>query len=205
MIPLKTTYLEMLGSPHGLAHGLAHGLGSLPSNAEIRRLNAPSVAFFRFLYNTIGDGRNGYWWVRREITDEELWVVLNRPASEIHVLYASGEPAGFYELDLTNPGNIEIAFFGILPAFQGQGFGRALLAHAIADAWHHNPGRLWLHTCNYDSPGALKAYLSAGFVVYAEETGWIALPKADNSVLGSAAGFEKIGGGDQFVDNPRLA
>lgn len=167
MIELVTTYLEMHQAPT-----LA------PSGLDVRPVERPSVSFFRYLYNTIGDGVNGYWWVRRQMNDAELERIITRPDSAIFVLYEGGSPAGFYELDLTDPTNIEVAFFGILPEFQGRRFGHRLMEHALQNAWGRGPGRVWLHTCNFDSPQALTTYIKAGFKVYAEEIEWIDSPAA---------------------------
>ena len=167
LIELVTTYLEMLTAPR-----------SSPLGLDVRPVEQPSVSYFRYLYNTIGDGVNGYWWVRRQMTDAELQRIITRPDSALFVLYEGGSPAGFYELDLTDPSNIEIAFFGILPEFQGRGFGHKLLDHALQNAWGRGPDRVWLHTCNFDSPQALTTYKKAGLVVYAEEKEWIDLPAA---------------------------
>ena len=167
MIELVTTYVEMREAPE-----------PLQSDLDVRPVERPSVSFFRYLYNTIGDGANGYWWVRRQMTDAELERIITRPDAAFFVLYDGGSPAGFYELDLTDPQNIEVAFFGILPEFQGRRFGRRLLDHAVQDAWGRSPERVWLHTCNFDSPWALANYIKAGFKVYAEEKEWIDLPAA---------------------------
>lgn len=167
MIELITTYLEMHKAPQPLDLDL-----------DVRPVERPSVSFFRYLYNSIGDGENGYWWVRRQMSDAELGRIIARPDAAFFVLYEGGSPAGFYELDLTEPANIEIAFFGILPEFQGHRFGRRLLDHALQNAWGRGPARVWLHTCNYDSLRALETYKKAGFVVYGIEREWIDLPAA---------------------------
>jgi GNAT superfamily N-acetyltransferase len=171
VIELLTTYLEMFAPPEAT--------GQERASLDVRRMDPPAVGFFRYLYNSIGDGTNGYWWVRRQMSDAALEAILSRPGSAFFILYEGGSPAGFYELDLGDPLNIEIAFFGILPEFQGRKLGRGLLTHAIQNAWSLKPERLWIHTCNFDSLRALASYVKAGFEVYAEETQWIALPHFD--------------------------
>jgi hypothetical protein len=43
---------------------------------------------------------------------------------EVHVLVADGVPAGLAELDRRIEGEIELAQFGLMPEFIGQGLGR---------------------------------------------------------------------------------
>ena len=82
---------------------------------------------------------------------------------------AEGVPAGFAELDRRIEGEIELAQFGLMPEFIGQGLGRYFLRWAIDKAWSYGPRRFWLHTDTKDHPGALPNYLKAGFAIYKEE------------------------------------
>jgi GNAT superfamily N-acetyltransferase len=73
---------------------------------------------------------------------------------------------------------VEIAYFGVLPQFTGQGIGSYLLSQAVHRAWAMAPGirRVWLHTCTKDHPGALRNYLARGFTVCKEEETDMELP-----------------------------
>ena len=77
--------------------------------------------------------------------------------------------AGYYELHRDDEGNIEIAYFGLLPEFIGRGLGGALLTSAIDEAWRLAPKRVWVHTCNRDHPKALANYQTRGMIVYKVE------------------------------------
>ena len=46
------------------------------------------------------------------------------------------------------------------------GLGKHLLSYGIERAWEADIERLWLHTCNLDSPHALDNYLKRGFHIY---------------------------------------
>ena len=59
---------------------------------------------------------------------------------------------------------MELASFGLVPAFIGQGLGSYFLAWAVNRAWQREPRRVWVHTCSLDHPAALPAYVRAGFV-----------------------------------------
>ncbi len=78
-----------------------------------------------------------------------------------------GHPAGYCELEHRGDGNIQIAYFGVLPDFQGQGVGGAMLSQVVAHAWAlPTTRRIWLHTCSKDHGGALCNYRARGFSVY---------------------------------------
>ncbi|WP_314036718.1 GNAT family N-acetyltransferase [Dietzia sp. CH92] len=64
--------------------------------------------------------------------------------------------------------DVEIVYFGLLPAFAGRGLGGWFLSEVCRIAWNV-PGcrRVWLHTCEDDSPAAIPNYLARGFVEYA--------------------------------------
>ena len=59
-----------------------------------------------------------------------------------------GDRAGYYELS-EDDGGVEVAYFGLLPAFHGQGLGGFLLTHALRRGFELAP-RVWLHTCTLD-------------------------------------------------------
>jgi GNAT superfamily N-acetyltransferase len=65
---------------------------------------------------------------------------------------------------------VEIAYFGLLPAFVGRGLGGYLLTVATERAWELAPPRVWLHTSTLDHPAALPNYLKRGFVISRRET-----------------------------------
>ena len=73
------------------------------------------------------------------------------------------------ELDRRQEEEIELAYFGLLPDFIGKGLGSYLLDWAVETAWAHNPIRLWVHTCDFDHPGAFAVYQRAGFAPYEQE------------------------------------
>ena len=81
-----------------------------------------------------------------------------------------GVLAGYYELQIQAGGQVEIAYFGLLPEFIGQGLGGYLLTTAIKSAWSMDASRVWLHTCSLDHPGALGNYQARGMKIYKTET-----------------------------------
>ena len=63
-----------------------------------------------------------------------------------------------------------ITLFGLIEKYQGRGFGKHLLTHAVETAWGIGANRVWLHTCTLDDAKALPNYLARGFVPYRTET-----------------------------------
>ncbi|MCK8786384.1 GNAT family N-acetyltransferase [Roseomonas sp. NAR14] len=134
---------------------------ALPATVRVERLTRCTLPFYRFLYARVG---NDYlWWLRRTVPDAELEAVLEDPRVSVHVLYADGEPAGFYELDRRMPPGTNLAYFGLLPHAVGRGWGRALLRHAVDTAWAEGCAWLTVNTCTADHPRALPNYHAAGF------------------------------------------
>jgi GNAT superfamily N-acetyltransferase len=129
----------------------------------VRRWESPGTGEYRKLYGAVG-GSWG-WSGRLILEEEELQRILEAKTSEIYLLYSKCKVAGFAELDRRAGGEVEIAYFGLLPAFIGRGLGKFFLDWAVRRAWEGKTERLWLHTCRYDHPGAMAVYLKAGFSV----------------------------------------
>lgn len=139
---------------------------ALPDGTTIQRIAAPTVGFYRYLYNSVGS--EYVWWLRRLMPDAELAALLRQPGVAIHVLYAGGEPAGFFELDTRPSPDVNLSYFGLLPHAVGAGIGLTFLRHAVATAWSHRPSHgalrgLTVNTCTADHPRALPNYLRTGF------------------------------------------
>ncbi|KUL39331.1 acetyltransferase [Streptomyces sp. NRRL F-4489] len=145
-----------------------------PAGAELRivRSAIPSPEFSRFLYTAVG---GDILWTDRLDWPYARWAEhLERPGTETWVAYLRGTPAGFIELAASGDGSVEIAYFGLLPAFRGQRIGGHLLEFGTARAWdlaERWPGlpettRVWVHTCSDDGPHARANYERRGFRVY---------------------------------------
>ena len=135
--------------------------------ATIARAERPTISFYRYLYDTVGADWD--WFERRRLSDEALAAIIGDDAVEVFVLYVRGVPAGYVELDRRVEGEVEIAYFGLIPDYIGRGFGPCLLGWALERAWSYRPRRVWVHTCSLDHPKALSVYRRAGFEVYDRE------------------------------------
>ena len=132
--------------------------------ATIVRAERPTISFYRYLYNTVGADWD--WYERRRLSDEALAAIVHDDAVEVFVLHVRGVPAGYVELDRRVEGEVEIAYFGLVPDYIGRGLGPCLLGWALERAWSYDPSRVWLHTCSLDHPKALSVYRRAGLEVY---------------------------------------
>ena len=175
-LALVVTYLAMTKQPTDPGPPVPALKLSLP------RAENPTVAFYWFLSYTVG--APWQWYERRRMDDDELAAIVQDPAVEIYVLYVSGVPAGYSELDLRKMPDIEVAYFGLMPEFIGRGLGTYLLRWTIDQAWTREPKRLWVHTCNLDHPRSLGLYQRAGFTPYGQEASVIDDPRLDGSISG---------------------
>ena len=93
-----------------------------------------------------------------------------RPALRTWMARSEGSPAGYYELERQDDGEVEIKYFGLAPAFIGRGFGGFLLGQALRSAWDwEGTRRVWVHTCSLDHPSALANYQARGMAIYDTE------------------------------------
>jgi GNAT superfamily N-acetyltransferase len=148
-------------------------VGDFP-DLRVARAPKPQPALYRMCYQVVGAAF--HWRDRWDWSDQDIARHLADPA--IHLFVATrhsgkkkAELAGWYELRrVPEDDSIEIAYFGIVAAELGRGFGKHLLSRAVRDAWALGPKRVWLHTCTLDHPNALPNYLARGFTPYRTET-----------------------------------
>ena len=154
-------YLEML-SPEQLkprrCDAPAWHVRATPRDPDVNR------RFYRAV------GRDWNWTDRLPWTDAEWSAYVDQPGLSTWSAHLGDQPVGYYELYEQAATGVEIAYFGLLPGFIGQGLGGAMLTDAVERAWSYKPGRVWLHTCSQDHPHALAHYQARGFVIYKTET-----------------------------------
>ncbi len=156
---ITTWYLEQ--------HGPDELIPARPAPVTVTRAEVVSPELNRFLYTAVGG--DWFWIDRLGWTWQQWHDWLSRPGVETWVAYQRGTPAGYFELDAAG-GEVEIAYFGLLPAFVGQGIGGHLLTVALRRAWELTTARVWVHTCSLDGPAALANYQARGMKLYRTET-----------------------------------
>lgn len=144
-------------------------------NLEIKQVEIPLPELNRFFYAAVG----GQWyWLDRLAWSYQQWAAwVDRPELQTWVAYLSGTPVGYFELEMQAEGSVELAYFGLLPQFVGQGLGGHLLTAAIERAWAMGARRVWVHTCTLDHPSALDNYQARGFRLYDEKQHLEVLPE----------------------------
>jgi len=127
---------------------------------EIARVEPPDGTVNRWFYEHVGAAHR--WVDHRERTPAEWQARAAR--METWVATVGGERAGYAELRRVGA-DVEIAYFGLLPAFQGLGLGGHLLTVALRRALALGD-RTWLSTCTLDGPHALANYRARGMRPY---------------------------------------
>ena len=136
---------------------------------ELIRVGRPTAEYSRFFYRSVG----GEWyWVDRIPWTYQQWTQwVSAPGYEMWVCTVDGSPAGYFELDRQPGGSVELAYFGLMPGYAGLGLGGWLLTQALTQAWNDSQTtRVWVHTCDLDSPTALANYIARGLVPYETST-----------------------------------
>ena len=159
-VPSLTYFLEMKESP-----GIINT--KLPKGFHFELLQNPDPEEYIRIYRMIGF--KWKWYDRILMDKTKLIKIIQSPETKIYTLNHSNEIAGFAELNTSEKGSIEIVYLGIKDGYIGKGLGKALINNVLHAGWNLNPDRIWLHTCEYDHPGALKFYERCGFEVYREE------------------------------------
>jgi len=158
--PVVRTHLEMT-SPSELRPA---GEPRIEGSVEISKVEPPDGAISRWFYEHVGAPHRWTDHLGRSDAEWQAWA----DQVETWVATVDGENAGYYELR-PGDGDVEIAYFGLLPDAQGQGLGGHLLTHALKRAFELAP-RAWVHTCTLDGPHALGNYQARGLRSFHTET-----------------------------------
>lgn len=150
------TYLEMTERP---APRPVHVRGEL-ALAPL----AGDVARYRALYRRLGE--RWVWYSRLMLQKKQLSAIIADPLVSAFALVVDGKDRGLLEVDFRQPGEAELAFFGLTEEVIGGGYGRWLMEQALGVAWSRPIRRFWVHTCNFDHPAAIGFYRRSGFTPY---------------------------------------
>src|SRR5712692_1520458 len=123
------TYLDMHERPRYGELGTPRVAAPVGVKLALMRGEACTVSFYRYLYDTVGTP--WLWYERRLLDDAALAATIQKPSTEIFVLYAGGVPAGYFELDAAPAQETELCYFGLIPEFIGRRLGPFLLPAAI--------------------------------------------------------------------------
>jgi GNAT superfamily N-acetyltransferase len=133
------------------------------AGVRIERVDPPDGAVDRWFYEAVGADHG---WTDLLGRSEAAWQAWARRL-ETWVATVGGERAGFYELEARGDA-VQVAYFGLLPAFRGAGLGGHLLTHALRRGLALAP-RVWLTTNTRDAEAALPNYERRGMRVFRRE------------------------------------
>lgn len=160
--PVVTSFLEML-RPDQLSPAAAPRPGLC-----LRPARQPCPDLNRMFFAAVG--RDWHWQGRLAWPPAKWAAYVSRPELSTWLGYVEDTPCGYFELEASAGRDVEIAIFGLLPGFIGQGLGGWLLTEAVRTAWERGAKRVWLHTCSKDHPAALPNYQARGFRLYHRTT-----------------------------------
>ncbi len=153
------TFLEMTERP-------AKPSKQPPVGFSLEAVKSWNTDDFLDLYREIG--WEWLWSSRLLMSREKLQAKLAASHMRCWCPVRGGRRMGIVEMDISKPNETEISFFGLVPDAVGGGIGGWLMREAIEIAFARpGVGRLWLHTCHFDSPQALPFYMHLGFKPYA--------------------------------------
>src|SRR5262249_51169202 len=131
-------------------------------------LPLPLPELNRFFYTAVG---GDWFWIDRLGWTYQDWLnYVNRAELQTWMVTVGGVPAGYFELEAQPESNFEIVYFGLLPAFAGQGLGGWALTRAVEEGWANGARRVRVHTCDLDGRAALPDYLARGFREFKRES-----------------------------------
>ncbi|WP_415922152.1 GNAT family N-acetyltransferase [Tateyamaria sp. SN6-1] len=133
-----------------------------PAGWDLVRHTAPTLSWYRALFQAVG--QDWLWFGRMIMDDDTLQAIITDPKVHVYTLQRDGVDGGLLELDFREPGQCELAYFGLTRPLIGSGAGRYLMNNAIDLAWAQAITRFHLHTCTLDSPQAMAFYRRSGFV-----------------------------------------
>jgi GNAT superfamily N-acetyltransferase len=125
-------------------------------DVRIERVVPADGTVSSWFYAEVGADHNWTDHADRSEADWQAWA----EGVETWVATVAGDRAGYYELRVDGAGS-ELAYFGLVPAYQGRGLGGHLLTHALRRAFELAP-RVWVHTNTQDGAAALPNYRARG-------------------------------------------
>jgi GNAT superfamily N-acetyltransferase len=153
------THLEQLSAPERPPI-------QAPEGVTLQRWTEVTRETYLSLFREIGEP--WLWFGRLLKSPEALQALFDNPRHHIYVVTRGELRIGLVELDHQSDGDVEVAYFGLIPSETGSGLGRWLMDEAQRLAWSAaETRRLWVHTCTADHPAALPFYQRMGFKPFA--------------------------------------
>jgi GNAT superfamily N-acetyltransferase len=158
----SVTWLELTDlSPRDIA---------APVGFSLRQLSSQDAALHRKLYRAVGTP--WLWAGLISKSEADIAAYLAREDILSFVAFDGDTPVALLDLDAAQKDatetGVEVSYFGFIPSHTGKGAGAWLMAEAVRITAENGANRLWLHSCNFDHPGAVAFYARQGFRIYAQ-------------------------------------
>jgi GNAT superfamily N-acetyltransferase len=142
---------------------------ALPPGVWVKQIRPPEPVLNAWFYQQVG--KAWQWTDRLSWNDKQWQEYAAREELLTFVGYQHDQAIGYFELERQPPGDVQLAYFGLLPNSIGQGLGAGFLSSAVERAWAlPDTQRVWVHTCSDDHPNALDNYRKRGFQQFALRT-----------------------------------
>lgn len=146
-------------------------------DASFVRIEQDKADWSRWFYESVGAP---WHWVDRLAWTRDHWREwTDRPEHHLFALtdrtreLNDAQALGYAELEQQADGDVEITYLGLRPGCFGHGRGGWLLTRALEVAWAlPDTRRVWVHTCDLDSPAASANYRSRGMREFARTVEW---------------------------------
>jgi GNAT superfamily N-acetyltransferase len=161
VIHSEVTYLEMVENPRLTSVDLGR--------FAMRRVENMGVTDYLDVYREVG--RDYLWNYRPGQSLDEISAILHSPHTWMYVLFEEDRAVGMAELDASNPEDVELVHFGLIPSLLNQGIGKLFLRNIVSLVWESGVSRMWLSTCGMDHPKAIRFYEAAGFAPFKVKMG----------------------------------
>ncbi len=149
----RTTYIYELENPHNPPK-------LKPSPFKVEQVDNVELSVYRDLYRNTSDN----WATRLAWSDEELSERFEDPDVLLFLAYKDAKPVGHLELEfLGEEGFAEIAYFGVLPEYRGQGLGCELISQGVKEAFKDDRVHMILARAHDDERAACHTLEQIGF------------------------------------------
>jgi GNAT superfamily N-acetyltransferase len=144
-------------------------------SVELKLRRPIEAADYLSLYALVGE--RWLWRDRLAWTVDELERYLANPDVYVWSAHVRDRTAGYFELRRHPDRAVEVMYFGLAPAYIGQGIGGWLLVRTAELAFALDASRVMLNTCTLDAPQALPNYLARGFTIVREDQYLLEVPE----------------------------
>ena len=129
-----------------------------PLPLHIMENKAPEPSFYQYMFQKVGQDVG---WNLLSAPDSILR--FKQPNHQFQVVYLSGNPCGFVELEKRSQSEVEIHHFGLIPSARGLRIGKYFFNWVLYQTWAEGVEKIVLTHTNWDHPAAKSIFSQFGF------------------------------------------